>query len=223
MILTYTRFLLLSSIAFIAVTGDSEHLKEMRFKFWLQPDTQECYHELLENGTSIYLMYEILNAHEHDSSIIAYFRNAYNGSILAISTTPQRGHLQLIANETTLVDICMTHEKSDTYVKYISVFFHRYHLENILASIKEVEHFDNSSINAHNAIDAISYQIIVTREQQIEMEMLNQKDLYLVEQNLVWVNRWAIMHIFLIISCSLFQTFFIRRLFQTPTVMKRMK
>ena len=73
---------------------------EMRFKFWLQPGAEECYHELLENGTSIYFMYEILNAHAHDSSIIAYFRNAYNGSIVAISTTPQRGHLEIIVNET---------------------------------------------------------------------------------------------------------------------------
>lgn len=72
----------------------------MRFKFWLQPSAEECYHELLENGTSIYFMYEILNAHEHDSSIIAYFRNGLNGSIIEISTTPQRGHLQIIVNET---------------------------------------------------------------------------------------------------------------------------
>lgn len=72
----------------------------MRFKFWLQPGTEECYHQPLENGTSIYFMYEILNAHTHDSSIIAYFRNAHNGSIIAISTTPQRGHLEIIVNET---------------------------------------------------------------------------------------------------------------------------
>ncbi len=48
-----------------------------------------------------------------------------------------------------VIDICMTHAKSDSYVKYMSVFFHVYHIEKILASIKEVEHFDNSSINAH--------------------------------------------------------------------------
>ena len=53
--------------------------------------------------------------------------------------------------------------------------------------------------------------------------MLNQKDLYLIEQNLSWVNRWAIIHIVLIISCTLFQTFFIRRLFQTPTTIRQMK
>jgi hypothetical protein len=75
----------------------------MRFKFWLQPGTEECYHELLENGTSIYFMYEILNAYAHDSSIVAYFRNAYNGSVVAVSTTPQRGHLDLIANETSKI------------------------------------------------------------------------------------------------------------------------
>jgi hypothetical protein len=116
MILTYSWFLLFSSILIILVTGDAEHLRgkydrihrynfgflnlEMRFKFWLQPGTEECYHEVLDNGTSMYFMYEILNAHSHDSSIVAYFRNAFNGSIVAISTTPQRGHLQIIANET---------------------------------------------------------------------------------------------------------------------------
>jgi hypothetical protein len=43
----------------------------------------------------------------------------------------------------------MTHAKSDTSVKYMSVFFHTYHIEKILANMKEIEHFDNSSINAH--------------------------------------------------------------------------
>lgn len=81
----------------------------MRFKFWLYSEQQECYHELLENGTSIYFMYEILNAQTHDSSIIAYIRNAKNGSIAAISTTPQRGHLQLIANETSQIIFILFH------------------------------------------------------------------------------------------------------------------
>jgi hypothetical protein len=48
-----------------------------------------------------------------------------------------------------LFDICMTHAKSDNSVKYMSVFFHVYHIEKILANMKEIEHFDNSSINAH--------------------------------------------------------------------------
>ena len=75
----------------------------MRFKFWLHPGSKECYHESLDNGTSIYFMYEILNAHAHDTSIVAYFLNANNGSIVAISTTPQRGHLEIIANETSSI------------------------------------------------------------------------------------------------------------------------
>jgi hypothetical protein len=43
----------------------------------------------------------------------------------------------------------MTHAKSDSSAKYMSVFFHVYHVEKILASIQEVHHFDNSSINVH--------------------------------------------------------------------------
>jgi hypothetical protein len=46
-----------------------------------------------------------------------------------------------------LIDICMDHVHSDTYVKYMSVFFHVYEVEKILAQLKDVEHFDNSSIN----------------------------------------------------------------------------
>jgi hypothetical protein len=72
-------------------------------------------------------------------------------------------------------------------------------------------------------LDSIHNHVIVTRERQMELEMLNQKDLYLIEQNLSWINRWAMIHITLIISCTLFQTFFIRRLFQTPTTMRRMR
>jgi hypothetical protein len=56
---------------------------------------------------------------------------------------------------------------------------------------------------------------MVSRESQIELEMLNQKDLYLIEQNLLWVNRWAFIHIVIIVSCFSFQTYFIKRLFKT--------
>jgi hypothetical protein len=72
----------------------------MGFKFWLQSGVEECYHELLEKGSRLYFMYEILNADTHDDHIIAYFRNAYNGSIISITRTPQRGHLDLLINET---------------------------------------------------------------------------------------------------------------------------
>jgi hypothetical protein len=72
----------------------------MRFKFWLNPGLEECYHQLLEKGTRLYFMYEILNSEENDKHIIAYFRNAYNGSIISVSRTAQRGHLDLETNET---------------------------------------------------------------------------------------------------------------------------
>jgi hypothetical protein len=47
-----------------------------------------------------------------------------------------------------LIDICMNHEESYSYVKYLSVFFHVYYVEKIIAELKEFEQFDNSSINA---------------------------------------------------------------------------
>ena len=77
----------------------------MGFKFWLQPGAAECYHELLEKGSRIYFMYEILNADTHDDHIIAYFRNGNNGSIMALSRTPHRGHLDLLINETSKINM----------------------------------------------------------------------------------------------------------------------
>lgn len=72
----------------------------MGFKFWLEAGIEECFHELLEKGSRLYFMYEILNADTNDDHIIAYFRNAYNGSVIATSRTPHRGHLDLSVNET---------------------------------------------------------------------------------------------------------------------------
>jgi hypothetical protein len=72
----------------------------MGFKLWLNPGTEECYHELLEKSSSLYFMYEILNPNIDDDNIIAYFRNAYNGSIVATSKSSNRGHLNFATNET---------------------------------------------------------------------------------------------------------------------------
>ncbi|CAF3523391.1 unnamed protein product [Rotaria socialis] len=205
---------LFNCILVSSVIANYEHVKEMGFKFWLDPNLEECYHELLEEGSRLYFMYDILNVDTHQDSIIAYFRNAYTRSIVAVSKT-QRGHLELTTNETTLIDICMGHENPDTYVKYISVYFHIYHVEKALAKIKESEHFYNTSIDFHNVLDSITHHIIILREYQMERDMTNQKDSYLIEANLFWINRWASIHIVVIVSCFLFQTYFIKSLFKT--------
>jgi hypothetical protein len=75
----------------------------MGFKFWLQPGDRECYHELLEKGSRLYFMYEILNAHNDDSSFIAYFRNADSGKVIGASSTSERGHLEILINETSKI------------------------------------------------------------------------------------------------------------------------
>lgn len=72
----------------------------MGFKFWLDPGIEQCYHELLEKGSTLYFMYEILNPHADGDNLIVFFRNAYNGSIVAISKSTHRGHLELPTNET---------------------------------------------------------------------------------------------------------------------------
>jgi len=59
--------------------------------------------------------------------------------------------------------------------------------------------------------------MIVSREYQIHLEMVNQKDIYLIEKNSSWINRWALIHILIILSCFLFQTYFIKRLFKTTS------
>ncbi|CAF2515095.1 unnamed protein product [Rotaria sp. Silwood2] len=214
-IITYFWIYLFSCILISIVIGDYEYVKEMGFKFWLHPGVEECYHELLEKGARLYFMYEILNANTPEDSIVAYFRNAYNSSIVVISKTSQHGRLEFTTNETTLIDICMSHEKSDKHVKYISVYFHVYHVDKALAKIEESQNFDSSSINVHNSLDTLTYNIIILREHQIELEMINQKDLYLIEANLYWINRWALIHILIIFSCFLFKTYFIKRLFKT--------
>ena len=75
-------------------------LLELKFKYWLQPGTQECYHELLEKGSQMHVIYEILNGHAEDRSVLAFLSNTHNGSVLAQSDTPERGHLELMLNET---------------------------------------------------------------------------------------------------------------------------
>lgn len=72
----------------------------MGFKFWLDPGAEECYHELLEKSSRLYFMYEILNVHTQDDSIIAYLRNTHNNSIITVTNTRQYGHLEFTTNET---------------------------------------------------------------------------------------------------------------------------
>ncbi len=79
----------------------NENVKEIGFKFWLNPGVKECYHELLEKGSTLYFMFEILNQQHHDGdNLIAYFRNANNGSIVSIIKSSDRGHLEFATNET---------------------------------------------------------------------------------------------------------------------------
>ena len=47
-----------------------------------------------------------------------------------------------------LIDICLDQSEAYTYVKYLSVFFHVYHVDRILEKIKDYQQFDNSSTQA---------------------------------------------------------------------------
>ncbi len=49
-------------------------------------------------------MYEILNPHSDGDNIIVFFRNAYNGSIVAISKSSDRGYLEIPTNEAGMID-----------------------------------------------------------------------------------------------------------------------
>lgn len=64
-------------------------------------------------------------------------------------------------------------------------------------------------------IESIDARVMTSRDLQVELEMLNQKDLFVVEETLRWINRWAIAHILIIITCFSLQTYFIRRLFKS--------
>jgi hypothetical protein len=59
-----------------------------------------------------------------------------------------------------LIDICMEHEIYDSSAKYLSVFFHVYHFDKIVAQIRAGEEFHNSSLNAHVNFDYINYKDI---------------------------------------------------------------
>lgn len=45
-------------------------------------------------------MFEILNPQNDGDNLIAYFRNANNGSIITIIKSSDRGHLEFPTNET---------------------------------------------------------------------------------------------------------------------------
>ncbi len=45
-------------------------------------------------------MFEILNSHNDGDNLIAYFRNANNGSIISIIKSSDRGYLEFPTNET---------------------------------------------------------------------------------------------------------------------------
>lgn len=51
----------------------------------------------------------------------------------------------------------MAQEKADTHVKYVSVYFHVYHVEKAFAKIEEDQQFDNATINAHVSFYLIKF------------------------------------------------------------------
>jgi hypothetical protein len=89
---------------------------EMNFKFWLQPGTEECYHQLLESGSSLYLMYEMLNTQSSDGNVLVYLRNAYNGNVVASSNAPERAHLEFATNESSKLIERRDHLRDDNVI-----------------------------------------------------------------------------------------------------------
>lgn len=163
----FSFVLFLFEIFFAFALNENEHLREIAFKFWLKSGTEQCFHELLQSGSTLYFIYEILNADNDRTHITTYLRQAENEKLVGLSQTFDRGHLDFIANETSrkekkpaeervvffaflrlaLIDICLDHPFTRSPAKFLSIYIHIYHHERILMHYERMEIVDNISLS----------------------------------------------------------------------------
>ncbi|KAL3861728.1 hypothetical protein ACJMK2_007752 [Sinanodonta woodiana] len=223
-------FLLINSLCTEGVLGveteafDFDGNPVTRYGFQVQVDAgkEDCFYQKIRAGSSLAVTYRVLQGGDLN---VNGFLKGLNHTIIDSITNKPEGDFQTVVLETGDYSICIDNTLSrfssrSVYihlVTYIPSEWAQYvrELEEVHVTVARFTESINSVENSTNQV--LNYQTITRMDYAW--------DFFWAARNRTYVQYWAILHCAIFIITSVFQVYFVRRLFRyvnvTPTAKPR--
>ncbi|XP_002739883.1 transmembrane emp24 domain-containing protein 5-like [Saccoglossus kowalevskii] len=204
------------------------------FTIQIRARAEECFHQYTSVGSIINVEYEVLSASSRGRSYdIDFILRGPTGQMMKRISGEEDGSYKVTITREGVYTMCFDNGASKFTAKnvYIEItIIQRGEWRKYIEMQRgEVEAEEDAEEEVETALDTVADSMVDKIEtiadliddmifKQVSTRRIAIKDWYLVIQNNSYVQQWSIIQCIVIVAASVFQTFFVRRLFNIKTV-----
>ncbi|KAL3861724.1 hypothetical protein ACJMK2_008034 [Sinanodonta woodiana] len=177
--------------------------------------TEECLYQKIQNGINLHMSYEVLRGGDKNVNV---FLKGPNQAIIDSRINLPSGAFERTASETGDYSICIDNTLSRFSSKLVHLYMVAYITSGWEKYMKEIEDVNLAVSNFSTSINTVELSINEVLKHQAGTRMQLIKDWYLITGNNSYVQYWSILHCVIFITTSVFQVYFVRRLFRSTNV-----
>ncbi|KAL3862041.1 hypothetical protein ACJMK2_008038 [Sinanodonta woodiana] len=221
-------FILIKSLCTEGVLGveteafDFDGNPVTRYGFQVQVDAgkEDCFYQKIRAGSSLAVTYRVLRRLNVNG-----FLKGPNHTIIDSITNKPDGDFQRVVLETGDYSVCIDNTLSRFSSKLVYIYLVTYLHTEWTQYVRELEEVHVTVSRFMDSINTVENSTNEVRNYQAVTRMQFAWDLYMAARNRKYVQYWAILHCSIFIITSIFQVYFVRRLFRyvnvTPTAKPR--
>ena len=171
----------------------------------------ECFFQNIENDSVLHVSYQVIRGDD----INFYLNNPHKVQVNRLDYQ-QSGSFQIpktgIEGD---FEICFDNSYSHLNSKLVSIYILSFHSDALMKKFENDKELNETAHLAKASSDKISVNLVEVFTTQAMSRFKQTRDEYLLEANNSLILYWSAFQMVVICSCSVFQVFFIKRLFNT--------
>ncbi|KAK3104501.1 hypothetical protein FSP39_003575 [Pinctada imbricata] len=185
------------------------------FKVEIPPGIEDCFVQKVAQGANLHVSFEVLN--DPEAKLDLYIKDQ-SGKIIVSDTETNSAQVDHDIEIQGDYHICIDNTYARFSTKLVYVYIVTFVMEEWSKYVQEVHDVNSAVVNFTTSISAVEMSIEMVKMHQSHSRMNVIKDWYLITGNQDYVYKWSVAQIVVILCCSIFQVYFVRRLFRVPNV-----
>ncbi|KAK3599621.1 hypothetical protein CHS0354_035864, partial [Potamilus streckersoni] len=188
---------------------------QQEFKLEVGAGREECLYQKIRDGANLHVSYEVLRGGDRNVNV---FLKSPNNMIIDSRINNPDGAFERAAAETGDYSICIDNTLSRFSSKLVYFYMVTYVTSEWEKYIKELDDVQVAVSSFTTSINSVEFSINEVLKYQAGTRMQLIKDWYLITGNNSYIQYWSILHCAIFITTSVFQVYFVRRLFRSTNV-----
>ncbi|KAK3592585.1 hypothetical protein CHS0354_001751 [Potamilus streckersoni] len=193
-----------------------------QFEVQVGAGREECFYQKLRKDATLEVSYKVLRG---DNRKVNVFLKNPNQTIMDSIKDKPDGNIDRVVTETGVYSICIDNTLRPFSSKLVYLYLGTYVESEWDKYSKELDDIHVAVSNFATSINSVENSINEVLKHQAHTKMIWAWDYYWAYRNSNYVQYWAILHCAIFFVTSVFQVYFVRRLFRyvnvTPTAKPR--